>query len=224
MSLADRIKTARNYLGKEQKEIAKLLDISFRSWQDYELGKSVPGGKVFEALARIGFNANWLLTGEGPMRRGEPAPAEQLSEHTAFPGEGFVQVPRYEIAASAGGGTLVHSEQIVDYMTFRADWLRTNLGMSPDHAAVISVAGDSMEPYLTNGDLILIDMGVERIENDSVYVLQFGDALQIKRVQKKSDGTVVVKSDNTRYEPEIFHNESAERLRVVGRLVRRLVI
>lgn len=80
MELAERLKIARDSLGKEQKEIASLLSISFRSWQDYEAGKSVPGGKVFEALVKLGFNANWLLTGEGEMRReaqqasdGEPA-------------------------------------------------------------------------------------------------------------------------------------------------------
>ncbi|MDD2366295.1 MAG: helix-turn-helix transcriptional regulator [Desulfuromonadaceae bacterium] len=68
MELSERLKIARDSLGKEQKEIALLLNISFRSWQDYEAGKSVPGGKVFESLVKLGFNANWLLTGEGPMK------------------------------------------------------------------------------------------------------------------------------------------------------------
>jgi transcriptional regulator with XRE-family HTH domain len=71
MTLAERLKATREALGHEQKSMATLLSISFRSWQDYELGKSVPGGKVFEALAKQGIDTNWLLTGEGPMRRGE---------------------------------------------------------------------------------------------------------------------------------------------------------
>ena len=132
-------------------------------------------------------------------------------------------MPRYEIAASAGSGAVVQSEQIVDHLTFKAEWLKVTLGLSPAQAAVISVVGDSMEPYLADGDLILIDMGVARIENDSIYVLQSGDSLLVKRIQKKIDGTVIVRSDNARYEPEQFQGDAAERLRVVGRLVRRLV-
>ena len=38
-------------------------------WRAYEAGSSVPGGNVLEALVRLGFNANWILTGEGEMRR-----------------------------------------------------------------------------------------------------------------------------------------------------------
>ncbi|MBN2429425.1 MAG: helix-turn-helix transcriptional regulator [Deltaproteobacteria bacterium] len=68
MSIAARLKAARESLGKSQKEMANTLSASFRAWQDYEAGNNVPGGRVFEALARLGFNTNWLLIGEGPMR------------------------------------------------------------------------------------------------------------------------------------------------------------
>lgn len=151
------------------------------------------------------------------MRRGEG-----LSAAPAAQGE-YVQVPRYEIAASAGGGAVVQSEQIVDYVAFKTEWLRMSLGLSPAQAAVISVIGDSMEPYLADGDLILVDTSVARIENDAIYVIQSGDSLLVKRIQRKLDGTVIVKSDNERYEPEVFRGEATELLRVVGRLVRRLV-
>lgn len=37
------------------------------SLREYELGKRTPGGDAIEAFIRAGINANWLLTGEGPM-------------------------------------------------------------------------------------------------------------------------------------------------------------
>lgn len=197
----------------QQKEIASAIGIATRSWQGYEDGSNVPGGNVIEGLVKLGINANWLLTGEGPMKREE---GEELPD-------GFVQVPRYAIQAAAGGGALVHSEQIVDHLAFKADWLKTTLGLNPAQAAVISVIGDSMEPYLANGDLILVDLAVTRIADDAIYVLQVGGNLKVKRIQTKSDGTVIVKSDNERYEPEVFRGESVELLRVVGRMVRRFV-
>lgn len=70
MSPAERLKAARESTGKNQKEMAKAVGTSFRAWQDYEADKNFPGGKVFESLTRMGFNANWLLTGDGEMTRG----------------------------------------------------------------------------------------------------------------------------------------------------------
>lgn len=71
MSLTDRLKMARESMGKGQKEMAQACDASYRMWQAYEVGDNQPSVKVIEALVRLGFNANWLLTGEGEMRRGE---------------------------------------------------------------------------------------------------------------------------------------------------------
>jgi len=214
MNLSDRLKLARESLGMNQKEISKAIGVAYTSWLGYEDGANVPGGKVLESLARHGIDLNWLLLGEGSMKRGDVQES---------PPEGYVSVPRYEIQASAGAGTMVHSEQIVDVMSFKSDWLKVSLGLTPSCAAVISVYGDSMEPYLTDGDLILIDTGVNRVSNNAVYVIQYGDSLLVKRIQLKGDDTVIVKSDNPHYEPETFRGEAAERLRVVGRMVRRLV-
>ncbi|OGU18147.1 MAG: hypothetical protein A2076_06030 [Geobacteraceae bacterium GWC2_53_11] len=71
MNLGERLKTARESLGLSQKAIAESIDTNPQTWRIYEAGKSVPGGNVLEALARMGFNVNWLLTGEGPMRLSE---------------------------------------------------------------------------------------------------------------------------------------------------------
>ncbi len=67
MSLAERLKQIRESFKKTQKEIAGDVSVSVQMWQAYEAGKSVPGGNVLEALARMGFNVNWILTGEGEM-------------------------------------------------------------------------------------------------------------------------------------------------------------
>jgi len=65
--LADRLKELRRLLGYSQREMAGFLEINAQSWQGYEAGSSVPGGKSLEALAQKGFNINWLLTGVGSI-------------------------------------------------------------------------------------------------------------------------------------------------------------
>src|SRR6266568_9453234 len=68
MDIATRFKVVRESLGHSQRDMAKALNSSLGALQSYESGKSVPGGNVLEALARMGFNVNWLLTGLGNMR------------------------------------------------------------------------------------------------------------------------------------------------------------
>jgi len=69
-TLADRLKLIRESLGYSQKEMAAAVNASFAALQGYEAGRNIPGGKVFEYLACMGFNANWILTGEGEMKIG----------------------------------------------------------------------------------------------------------------------------------------------------------
>ena len=128
-------------------------------------------------------------------------------------------MPRYNVAASAGGGAVNVSEQIVDYIRFKSDWIKQVLGVSAQHVALISVKGDSMETTLSDGDMIMVDTTDRRFEANAIYVLQLEGSLLVKRIQRKVDGTIVIKSDNKAYEPESVRGDMVDQLNVVGRVV-----
>lgn len=66
--LNERLKEVRLNQDLSQREIAQTLEIGLKSWQQYENGSSVPGGKVLEALLlKLRVNINWLLSGTGSM-------------------------------------------------------------------------------------------------------------------------------------------------------------
>jgi phage repressor protein C with HTH and peptisase S24 domain len=158
-----------------------------------------------------------LITGDGTKR------AFTVEEHrvnnTLEAPEGFVLVPRYDVAASMGNGAVIHSEQIVDHLAFRAEWVRTELGTSPKQLVLISAIGDSMEPSLRAGDLLLVDRSVENVHQDAIYAIALDGELRIKRIQRLFDGTLVIKSDNPSYRTEELTPSQAEQLRIVGRVV-----
>ncbi len=79
--IAERLRELRLHLGYTQKQMAAAAKAKYRSWQDYECGKNVPGGRVLAGLAEIGINVNWVLTGEGDMRI---APTEMPSGDAAL--------------------------------------------------------------------------------------------------------------------------------------------
>jgi len=68
MSIADRLKQWRANKKLTQKDAGELLGISSGVYQKYEMGIRAPGAEAIEAFVRkAGINANWLLTGQGPM-------------------------------------------------------------------------------------------------------------------------------------------------------------
>ncbi len=125
----------------------------------------------------------------------------------------------HDIEASAGGGRVIHSEQVVEHLAFKTSWIRSGLGLNPSHLVLISAVGDSMEPTIRAGDLPLSDRAVENIVDDALYSILINNVLLIKRIQRLFDASVLVKSDNPAYQTQTLSKTQAEDLQVIGRLV-----
>lgn len=202
--------------GNPMGSYAQVFDVSENTIKTWKRRGAVPL-KYLEGFSRkYEVAIDHLL---GREIQNETGKQKVCAERVPYSLDDFVMVPRYDIHGSAGHGAVIHSEQIVDYLAFRAEWVRNALGVSQKDLALISVKGDSMEPTLSNEDLILIDIRMGRIEDNAIYVLQYNGDLLVKRIQRKLDGSVIVKSDNQRYEPEMLGPEVADRLIVVGRVV-----
>lgn len=65
--ISGRLKLARAALSLNQKEFASKSGVGFSSYQKYEMGLSIPGGDAIKGFVKLGINANWLITGTGPM-------------------------------------------------------------------------------------------------------------------------------------------------------------
>ncbi len=126
---------------------------------------------------------------------------------------------RYNVQASAGNGSVIYSEQIVDYLAFKSDWVRGTLRLNPSWLLLLEAVGDSMEGTISDGDLLLINTHEPRVRDNAVYAINVKGNLLVKRVQVKLDGSLVVSSDNPRYAPETIPPVEAESLRVIGQVV-----
>lgn len=163
----------------------------------------------------------WLATGEGPMRLSEHPSRGRTPSVAVVPrealGDGFVLVPRYDAEASAGAGRFFQDIDIIDHLAFKASWVRSALGADPASLALLSAAGDSMEPTIRAGDLLLIDRSISRFIDEAIYVLVLAGALMVKRVQRLMNG-VVLMSDNPAYKPLTLSQAEIDELQIAGRL------
>lgn len=225
--IAERIKTVRESLSKTQKEMAELLGISISAMQIYEGGKSVPGGVVFEKLANLGYNANWLLTGKGSVK--VPANLDDKRNAIEFTKtkeqapltsdrlcSDFDLVPMAEAYLSAGHGAFVHSEDHKELYSFRKEWLRRKAS-SPNNVVLMLVKGDSMAGTILDGDSVLIDAGRKHIYDGNIYALRIDDTIIIKRLSLRPGNKVQVISDNKEeYEP---YTADLKDIHVIGQII-----
>jgi len=132
----------------------------------------------------------------------------------------YAMIPLYDLAAAAGSGITVNSEDIIDSLAFKKTWLKNTLNTSPDDLYLISIEGESMEPTLRPGDLILIDRIDSTAKRDGIYVIRIDDALLVKRIQRLPGNIIKVSSDNPTYEPfQINIADKREDIAIIGRVV-----
>ncbi len=85
MSIGARLKEWRAINSLTQKDASSIFDVSYGVYQKYEYGSSIPGGDAIKAFVREGFNANWLLTGEGEMLLADMQTPQHQDAQSATP-------------------------------------------------------------------------------------------------------------------------------------------
>ncbi len=153
---------------------------------------------------------NWLLTGD-QNENTQPAGAK--------PDQELVFAPMFDVQASAGFGSEVSHEDINDYFAFNKSWLSSQLNVSSEQLAFVSISGDSMLPTLNAGDNVLVDMSQTLVNREGVFLLQTEQGLMAKRLKTQGQGEISVISDNTQYPSWVINADNEEHNRVVGKVV-----
>lgn len=231
-AVGERMKLAREAVGLPQKAFCEKFGcVSVRTYQKNEAGYNEAGIGLMDAFIRAGINANWLLTGEGQMLQSSADSSMQSSAITSsdplstrdISSPGYLAIPFHDdVRASAGYGVVNTSEQTSSVLMFREDWIRHEIGVSPQNLSIIRVDGDSMEPTLRAGDVILINRNISRLDREGIYIIHTGGVLLVKRLQILPEAKVRVTSDNPAFEPwtvDLASLDEGEEFRIDGRVV-----
>lgn len=211
--LGDRIKIAAKAVGGQTK-LAELLPVSPTTMGAYITGKTSPQVEVVERIANLtGRSARWLLFGDDHIASEQVAAG--LSPIRPAVEAGMVPVPVFQVQASAGNGLAVLSQAVDDYFSLPSDWLSRHVGPNA-RVGVMQAVGDSMEPNIRDGDLMLVRFDISSIREDGVYVVSYDGEIRVKRLTVNL-GEVVLSSDNPRYRDQrVPRIEADERLVVHG--------
>lgn len=130
-----------------------------------------------------------------------------------------LRIPLFSAEASAGPGLVPpEAEEARQFLLFPREALSFQNGTSTNLFA-IHARGDSMEPTIRNGSLLIANRGDQQ-PREGIYVVGRGDSLLVKRTQPRENHILRLKSDNEQYdEEEIDLKQPDHGVRILGRVI-----
>ena len=173
------------------KDFIESLGISYDSYLGQKRHDNLPrADEALKIANALHTSVDYLVSGEGS-------------------GDRFF-VPVLNQKLSAGHGQMVLDDSGVKSYMEVPRYLR-HYG---ENLAMLYVEGDSMEPTLRKGDLVLCDSC--GYDGEGLYAVQYDGDAYVKRVFKQS-GKFVIKSDNPLY-PQMEEPVGSDAIAIVGRV------
>lgn len=214
MNIKDRMRARLDELGMTQSDLANRVGVSRAAitlWLQGEHG--LKADNLLKVATALDCSPTWLQTGKetgSPSAGNAPAASD------------YVLIPRYCVTGSCGDGYLNDHVEVNGGLAFRRDWIK-QLGCRADELYVIYAEGDSMEPYIFAGDIVLLNTGALEPKDRQVYALRRADGtISIKRLVQQVVGGWVIRSDNpdkSRHPDESVAESVLHEIPILGRVI-----
>ena len=203
MEFKDLVKSRRIKLGLTLEEVGKIVGVSKATVQRWESGEisNMRRDKVLLLAKALHTTPSYLMGWEDD--------AENQSHLQKSKG---VKIP--VLGRVVAGIPIDAVEEILDYEEISEDMARQG------EFFALQVKGDSMEPRIVDGDVVIVRKQEDVDSGDIAIVLVNGDEATIKKIQKFDGGINLVPS-NQSYPVLTYSYNDIEQLpvRVIGKVV-----
>jgi len=224
------LKKYRKKRGLKQEDLANSLNdllgskynIKVSNVSSWEVGTN-PKIEVIEAIAEIlNIPVQYLFNDSNDVINemlGDRMPyIKKMTTNTS-------QVQLYDGLCGAGSGGILYNTTdnfiYVDKQIIKKKY-------SDRPVVGLKIVGDSMKPYINDGDILLVNMFNDydtKPTTDGKYVINTIQGTQLKNLSFRSNGDIVISSTNKEYPDEIINiHESQENLEIIGIPVGRLLM
>lgn len=241
MDLAQKIKFLRSENGWTQEDLANKSGVSIQSIKRYETNM---GGNIttsnLEKIAKV-FNVqtSYFLkdnnsslevrkSDENLVRKSFVSPENLSISPTNLKNSQkdikTISIPYFEDTYASAGGGMINYDEAPVIMDFDENFLRMFLRISGSIKGIhiINARGDSMEPTITNGELLFINpmQNENGIISGCIYIINYDGDLYVKRIEKNpTTKAITLFSDNKKYEPIVIQKQDLECCHIMGRVV-----
>ena len=181
----------------KQSALAAELNVGQNTISNWETGKTEPDQKSLKMMAEI-FKTSI---------------DELLGQTSNLGRDGYIRIP--VLGRVAAGIPIDAIEEIIDWEDISAD-----MAAGGAEYFGLQIKGDSMEPKISDGDIVIVRKQPDVDSGEIAVVLVNGDDATVKRVKKSVAGITLI-SNNPAYDPMFYSNEDIEKLPVaiLGRVV-----
>ncbi len=205
MKMGERIRAERLRNKLTQEDVARALNTTKQPIYKYEQGivENIPPDKMERMAQLFGVTPAYLACWD--------TAAEEVTEETAQQ-NAYVRIPVY---GSVAAGYPITAVTDID------DWeeIDQSLAATGEFAA-LRIRGDSMEPKISNGDVVIVRLQPTAETGDIAIVIINGEEATCKRIKRTPQGIMLI-SNNPAYEPMFYSNREIRELpvRVWGKVV-----
>lgn len=205
-------------------DLAKELGVQRTTVSSWKSRGKIPYEECWQVARKHGISMDWLLSGTGPMHRDQNLVASNngvVSYKIGLP-EGVVGIPLMDVQVAAGEGVEVVGEDVSDLIYFDEKWLLQTYRLRPKNLRILPVIGNSMEPTLRSGEMVLVDLVTDpgNYPIDGIFVIRLEGGVMVKQLQGLPGGKIRVSSVNTSYEPFIVDlKEESLDFAIIGRVM-----
>jgi phage repressor protein C with HTH and peptisase S24 domain len=205
--------------------LAKITKTTPKAASKWLNGETMPGRSNMQTIADyLRVRVEWLEYGNGEQALGvSETPARYSVSDDGSPSvDDYALIPQYLARASAGNGYHNDHVDVGEGLVFKRSWL-ARLKLNTDRLCAIYAEGSSMEPTISDGEVLLIDQSETTPRNGKVYaILRPDGSVSIKRLVQQIAGDWIIRSDNqdkTRYPDETISREMLDNIEIIGRSV-----
>lgn len=192
----ERLKTLRIQRKMTQSELAKKIYISQPAYSKYEVGTASPNPETLSKIAdALDVSVDYLLGSDSQPAR-----------------PGYTRIP--VLGRVAAGIPIDAIEEVIDWEDISAE-----VAGDGEYFG-LQIKGHSMEPKISDGDVVIVRRQPDVDSGDIAVVLVNGDDATVKRIKKSPQGVTLIPS-NPAYEPMYYSNDEIESLpvQILGRVV-----
>jgi phage repressor protein C with HTH and peptisase S24 domain len=212
--------------GGNQSEMARFIGVSPQAVQKWVAGDSEPRGKNLDLAAEfLGVTPAHLKF--GIVMDQHPGAAASLIAGT-LPVRGveaddprLTQIMKVKIKVQAGmtGFRVEPEHHDGETMGVPTEWIRSERFVMSDLLAIV-VRGESMEPALFDGDVIVVNTADKKLVDGTVYAVNYEGEVVVKRMVRDA-GMWWLTSDNS--DQRKYHRKSCKGAEciVIGKVVRK---
>ena len=221
MTFSERLNSLMTRTGTKPSGLATKLGVSRQGVAYWLAGRNNPSEQTIGKIASLfGVSSIWLKTGNDDFQLQNVVASDDVEGN-----DEYVFIPEFNLVfGCAPGGqeapTWVKTE---GGSAYRRSFFQAR-HLNPDKCKRAKADGDSMEPFIMDGDSVLLREMVEGepIRDGRIYALSYGGALRIKRLYQRANGDLVIHSDNPIYKDEVVPAaETNGLIRVVGEVLER---